>query len=31
MVLNETMGNRPYLFEGDVYANVTPTSEYLDL
>ena len=30
MVLNETMGNRPYLFEGDVYANVTPTSEYLD-
>ncbi|MBP3901350.1 MAG: C40 family peptidase [Blautia sp.] len=30
MVLNETMGNRPYLFEGDVYANVTPTLEYLD-
>ena len=30
MVLNETMGNRPYLFEGDVYANVIPSSEYLD-
>lgn len=28
-ILLSTYGNRNYLFEGDVYANVTPTSEYL--
>lgn len=29
MILLSTYGNRPYLFEGDIYANVTPGSDYL--
>ena len=28
-ILLSTYGNRPYLFEGDIYANVTPSSDYL--
>ena len=30
MILNETKGNRPYLFEDDIYANPISPSDYLD-
>ena len=30
MILNETKGNRPYMFEDDIYANPVPSPEYPD-